>query len=70
MNAELLYAGLRLAAQVLAIAGLVLAEFAGAQTFGFILVLIAIASAGGAVSAFVIVRQERRANPNRMETST
>lgn len=62
MSAEQLFSFMRTAAVLLWLVGLTLAEFIGASTVGFVLVLTGVACGASAGSFYVIVNQQRKTN--------
>lgn len=59
MTATRLFTFAKYIALVLAIAGLILAQFVGLHALGFVLVLLGVAAGGGAISAGVLAQQQK-----------
>lgn len=65
MSAELLHRILLIVSLYAWLVGLTLAEFAKLYALGLVVILVGVAAAGGAASAFVIVRQRERQSSER-----
>lgn len=67
MTVDTMHATCGIAALVLTLAGLVLAQFFGLRDTGLVMVLLGIAAAGATGALYVIVRQARANNPTHQE---